>query len=77
MNGNLSNLKAMLNSGDIDIGNWELHFAGVPSTKVPTCNDCMDKKNGNCSEDGDPIECFLYGIHSKSNTILLKQRNVK
>ena len=77
MNTNLKNLNAMLNSGDIDKFNWNMHFADVPETIVPTCDDCLDRKNGTCCEMGNPIECFLYGIHSKSNKILLDIHNVK
>jgi hypothetical protein len=74
---NASNLKAMLDSGDIDAVSWRIHFAGIPDSIVPACNDCLDWKGGICSKEGDPIECFLYGLHSPSNGILLKKPNAK
>jgi hypothetical protein len=77
MYSNLNNLKFLLNSGEIDNISWETHFAEVPDTRVPACKDCLDRKNGTCSRDGDPVECFLYGIHAKSNEFLLKNTNAK
>jgi hypothetical protein len=77
MNYNAKNLKAMLDSGDIDKTRWKIYFASVPDTVVPTCRDCMNKKNGTCSEIGDPVECFLYGSLSKSDGFLLKGSKIQ
>jgi hypothetical protein len=77
MNYSAGNLKAMLDSGDIDAISWKIHFAGIPDTVVPTCRDCLDWKNKKCSEAGNPIECFLYGFHSRSNGILLHKPGAK
>ncbi|MDD1687579.1 hypothetical protein [Methanoregula sp.] len=74
---NLNNLNALLDAGDIDRDNWKRHFADVPDTRVPTCRDCLDRKNGSCRDNGHPIECFLYGSKSQANESLLKKMNIK
>lgn len=70
MNCTIGNLRILLDAGDIDKEKWDLHFGHVPGTIVPTCRDCMDCKNGTCHEEGDPVECFLYGSHSRPDGVL-------
>ena len=75
MNGNLKNLQSMLNSGDIDKNRWKMYFVDVPDTKVPTCEDCLKRKNRSCDEETTPLDCFLYGSMSQSAGVLLKDGN--
>jgi hypothetical protein len=75
MRNNPSNLKNLLDSGDIDKTRWKKYFADVPETLVPSCKDCLDFKDGKCRGGGDPIECFLYGSHSRPDGILLKNHS--
>lgn len=69
-----ANLTLLLNAGEIDLPAWKLHFADLPDTMVPTCRDCLDRKNGSCQAEGNPVDCFLYGSHSHSEGILLKDK---
>jgi len=73
MNFSPRDLKKLLDEGDIDLIKWRIYFAKVLDTILPTCEDCRDKKNGSCLEEGgNPIECFLYGPNSRPDGILLK-----
>ncbi len=70
MNCTIGNLRILLIAGDIDKEKWDQHFATVPETLIPSCRDCLDWKNGTCREEGDPVECFLYGTHSRPEGML-------
>ena len=51
-------LKNALKNGDIDPLMWSIHFPGVRATRVPSCRDCEDYKNGVCKGGYDPVLCF-------------------
>lgn len=72
---NLNNLNALLDSGEIDKTKWKILFANVPDTRVPTCNDCRNRIDGSCREQGTPVDCFLYGAMSPSQGNLLNKNN--
>lgn len=54
----LVELKKALKNGEIDPLMWLIHFPGIRDTRVPTCRDCEDYKNGVCDGEYDPIKCF-------------------
>jgi len=72
MSNDLENLKKMLENGDIDKTHWSEHFPDLPDTRVPGCKDCLDLKKGTCRGGEDPVECFLYGSHSRPDGTLLR-----
>ena len=71
MNINPETLRQLLADGEIDRASWAGHFLCVPEGRVPSCEDCLDLKNGSCHGDDDPVECFLYGSHARSDGHLL------
>lgn len=74
---NINNLKAMLASGEIDKTRWRLLFSTLPESTMPTCLDCVNRKNGTCRDETTPIECFLYGNQSRADDALLKKENIR
>lgn len=77
MSRTINNLKAMLAAGEIDRARWLLLFSTLPENTMPTCLDCLNRKNGTCRDETTPIECFLYGIQSRSDDALLKKENIR
>jgi hypothetical protein len=69
---NASTIRNLIEAGEIDRTSWGEHFSNIGENSVPSCTDCLDKKTGKCAGNSDPVECFLYGSHSRSDAVLLK-----
>jgi hypothetical protein len=72
----INTLKTLLEAGEINKIMWTEYFGELGENRIPTCNDCRDRKTGKCSGNSDPVECFLYGSHSQEDKVLLSSTRI-